>query len=362
MAEVGLRVYAHVSTYIPKVNVYDRPHYYLGRALLPNARYESSAGSIHINSRGFRGKEFEVPKPPGVYRVFALGGSTTFGYYPATSSDEAAYPAVLEKLLNEARPAVGGGQRYEVVNAGVPGYSARTSLQNFAARVLFLQPDMIVVYHATNDLARYGNEANLTHPLLNQFVPSGAWDGFLDGVMGWSYAFQELRFTLGRRLLGLLTGAGAAPARSGEPWQLDQRYPEAFRRDLRNIVVLARANGVVPVLASQSIAFTKDTDFAHLSEAEKRMGFDKPADFYAAVPPERRYELFQLYNRIVREVAETEAAIFADVDAEIPKTPEYHWDYCHLTDKGSALQAAVIHRAIAKASASRPPSAPRVAP
>lgn len=348
-AELGLRVYARFSAYIPKVNLYDAPHYYLGRALLPNASYTSRVASLHVNSRGFRGKEFDVPKPDGVYRIFALGGSTTFGYYPATTSDATAYPAVLDDALNRAKPDATVG-RYEVINAGVPGYSLRTSLQNLAGRVLFLQPDMVIVYHLTNDLARYGNEENLDRPLLNQFVPQGAANGFLDQVMGWSYAFQELRFSLGTRLLGgLLANLDGAPRQATPPaaaWQPDARYLDAFRRDLRNLVLLAKANGVRVLLSTQSIAFTEKTDFAHLSDDERRMQFDRPAVFYATVPPGERHALFKRYNEIIREVARGEGALFADVDAAIPKTPEYHWDYCHLTDRGSALQAETIARAI----------------
>lgn len=344
-AELGLRIYARLSDYIPKVAVYDAPHHYLGRALVPNADYQSRVAGVHVNSRGFRGKEFDVPKPPHTYRVFALGGSTTFGYYPATTSDAAAYPAVLEDLLNHDKPDA-AVSRYEVVNAGVPGYSLRTSLQNLAGRILFLQPDMVIVYHLTNDLARYGNEHNLSHPMLNQFAPSGAASGFLDGIMGGSYAFQELRFSIGRRLFAGPGGERPDVPPAGADWQLDQRYLDAFRRDLRNIVVLARANGVRTVLATQSIAFTEKTDFSRLTDDERRMRFDHPAAFYAAVPGPHRHALVQRYNDIIREVAQTENALLADVDAVIPKTPEYHWDYCHLTDKGTALQAQVIHRAI----------------
>lgn len=358
LAEVGLRVYARVSAYVPKVNLYDAPHAYLGRALIPGATFESTVASIHVNSRGFRGKEFAMPKPPGTYRIFALGGSTTFGYYPATSSDTTAYPAVLEEKLNQDRPNA-GIDRYEVVNAGVPGYSLRTSLQNLAGRVLFLQPDMVVVYHLTNDLARYGNEANLHYPMQNQFSAGGVVDGLLDQVMGWSWAFQELRFSLGTRLLGGLAGPRKMPVADDGNWQPDNRYLDAFRRDLRNLVLIAKANGVVPVVATQSIAFTEKTDFSNLNDAERRMQFDRPAIFYATVPPSQRYHLFKRYNAIIREVAQAEGAIFADVDAAVPKTPEYHWDYCHLTDRGSALQAETIHRAIREAGTSRLAGGPK---
>lgn len=349
--EIGLRVYARVSTYIPKVNLYDAPHYFLGRALVPNARFKSTVGEINVNSNGFRGEEFATPKAQGNYRIFAMGGSTTFGYYPATSSDRAAYPGVLAALLQSNRPNPSVA-KYEVINAGVPGYSMRTLTQSLLARILFYEPDMVVITEVTNDLARYGNVAGLDHPLLNQFVPTGIVAGLLDNLLGWSYAIQELRFVLGTRIWGGLVARftnESAPNPSGSKgWVRDARYEEAFRRDVRNLVRIAKLNGVTPVLATQAISFREDTDFSNLTADEVKMQFNKPAIFYATVPANERYMMFRRYNVIIREVAEAEGAIYADVDAAIPKTSEYHWDYCHLTDKGSAIQAEVIFKAITK--------------
>lgn len=351
-AELGLRLFAHFTPYIPKVieHTSGAGHYSLGKALVPGSSYSTRIASIHVNSRGFRGPEFAMPKPPGNYRIFALGGSTTFGYYPSTTSDAAAYPAVLERLLNAKAPD-SAVKRYEVVNAGVPGYSTRTSTTNFHARILHLQPDAIIVYHNTNDLARYGDEEGLLYPLMKQFIPYGFVTGLLDHMLGWSYAIQELRFTLESRLNLSLLARDPSDFPTQTEWTLDTRYLEAFRRDLRNLVILAKANGVRPILASQSIAFSEKTDFSHLTENEKEMRFQKPAIFYRRVPPEQRYHLFKRYNDIIREVAEQEQALFVDVNAAIPKTPEYHYDYCHLTDRGSALQAAAIHAALLKTDA-----------
>lgn len=342
LGEVGLRLYEAFTPYISKTEPYLADHRYLGRTLLPNAHYANGVASLQVNAEGFRGKPLLTPKPAGSYRIFALGGSTTFGHFPDTHDDTVTYPAVLEGLLNQHKPNPTVTQ-YEVVNAGVPGFSARTSLANFLFRVLYYQPDLIVIYHNTNDLSRYGNEANLLHPLHNQFMPEGVSVGLLDHLFGWSYLVQELRYTLGNRLAAW--GHSTSPV-AAQPWVLDARYPEAFRRDLRNLVVVAKANGVLPVLASQSIAFTAQTDFANLTADERQMRFDRPALFYATVPPQQRYALFQHYNAIIREVAVAEAVPFADVDAVIPKTPEYHTDYCHLTDRGSALQAEVIYRTL----------------
>ena len=48
----------------------------------------------------------------------------------------------------------------------------------------------------------------------------------------------------------------------GGAWSPDPRYPEAYRRDLRNLVTLAKTNGVRSVLTAPSIAVTQETDFA----------------------------------------------------------------------------------------------------
>lgn len=344
IGEIGLRVYEALTPYISKTDPYLSDHRFLARTLIPNADYQNGAATLHVNSKGFRGKEFDAVKAPGTCRIFALGGSTTFGHFPDTSGDAAAYPAVLENLLNQSRPEQ-GITRYEVINAGVPGFSLRSSLANFLFRVVYFQPDVVVIYHNTNDLSRYGNAQNLSNPLENQFIPKRFTTGLLDHILGWSYLVQEIRFTLVSRLRFGSSGTPPAYA-AGTPWQLDHRYPEAFRRDLRNLVIVAKANGVTPVLVSESIAFTSKTDFSNLSADEMKMKFNHPALFYATVPPAQRYNLFKLYNGIIREVATEQNVPFADVDAVIPKTPEYHTDYCHLTDRGSALQAEVIFRTL----------------
>ena len=50
------------------------PHHYL--AYYPSPGY--AKGENRHNSLGYRGEEFAVPKPPSVYRIVCLGGSTTY--------------------------------------------------------------------------------------------------------------------------------------------------------------------------------------------------------------------------------------------------------------------------------------------
>jgi len=88
-----------------------------------------------INSMGCRGPEFEINKPAGVKRVVALGDSVTFGA-------AVGYPNALAECL---------GKSYEVINAGVPGFSVFQGLKLFESRIAQLKPDIVTVMFGWND-------------------------------------------------------------------------------------------------------------------------------------------------------------------------------------------------------------------
>ena len=118
------------------------------RTLKPG--YERDAGkiAIAINSLGFRGDEITREKPVGTIRIACMGASTTF--CTEASSNEAVWPQQLQALLNAAHPEV----RFEVINAGIPGYTLDSSVRRLEHHVLPLDPDLVLFYHANNDIAK----------------------------------------------------------------------------------------------------------------------------------------------------------------------------------------------------------------
>ena len=92
LAEGGLRVY---SWYFR--TAYERYNASTGRLeLVPGLQTTLSDGrKIRINSKGFIGPEFEDKKPEGVYRIFTLGDSCTFG-----GDWDVSYAAFLGKRLS----------------------------------------------------------------------------------------------------------------------------------------------------------------------------------------------------------------------------------------------------------------------
>ena len=100
---------------------------------------------VRVNSLGFRGPDFDLLKPAGVYRILCVGNSRTFGDYV---DEEDTFPAQLEKRLRQE-----SGRSVEVINAGVIGYTITDESDFLREKGFALQPDAIIVGFALNDLA-----------------------------------------------------------------------------------------------------------------------------------------------------------------------------------------------------------------
>lgn len=103
---------------------------------------------VSINSHGFRGREIDQVKKPGVTRIITLGSSSTFGYY---DRDNETYPYYLEQELNKHAEITG---RFEVINLGIPHLRSEEILALFQAEAIPLHPDVVTFYEGVNDAAR----------------------------------------------------------------------------------------------------------------------------------------------------------------------------------------------------------------
>jgi lysophospholipase L1-like esterase len=103
-----------------------------------------------MNSEGFRGPEYAIPKPEGTYRVMVAGDSIAQAY-------EMTYPDSWEKrledLLNRSRVPEKSPKRYEVINAAVMGYVSWQSVVRLHDRGMKYQPDLVLLLVGSNDMA-----------------------------------------------------------------------------------------------------------------------------------------------------------------------------------------------------------------
>lgn len=97
---------------------------------------------FQINSHGFKGPEFIIPKPDSIFRILTLGNSCTWG--PA--NDYYTYPRVMERELNSL---VDENFKIEVVNGGVQGYNFERVLKRID-EYLVVEPDHVTIYLGWN--------------------------------------------------------------------------------------------------------------------------------------------------------------------------------------------------------------------
>jgi lysophospholipase L1-like esterase len=151
--------------------------YDIGHEHIPNKQAFLMGCPVSINSAGLRDREFSLSKPKGVYRILALGDSTTFGW---GAHQDKTWPKLLEQKLN-ANPPAGGPQHFEVINSGVGNYNTAQEVAYFKERGRLYHPDMVIIGFAYNDgeLTPRENKNWLARESYLYVVLSSGLDGLL---------------------------------------------------------------------------------------------------------------------------------------------------------------------------------------
>ena len=146
----------------------------------------SGGAPVHTNAHGFRGPDWDVPKPPGAFRVMVLGDSLSFGNLVAY---EDTYAARLRQALHARVPGA------EVVLAAVGGWDTAQELAFLELEGLGYQPDVVVLGFFYND---YRLPADSARPVL--LMPEGMVDG-----RPWWLRWIPYRFVYGVKRSALVT-------------------------------------------------------------------------------------------------------------------------------------------------------------
>jgi len=106
---------------------------------------ESSCFKKTYNSYGFRGNEFQEQKHEIDFRIFTVGGSTTFG---VAGDDDETWPAHLQQIVNEKIT----DKKIEVINFGKSESTTEFEYELIKDKISSLDPDLIIMYDGWNEL------------------------------------------------------------------------------------------------------------------------------------------------------------------------------------------------------------------
>ncbi len=329
LLEIGVRVWlghfatpAQFNKYalytdIPANEFQWSPHPNLNHYPTPNF----TRGLTSHNSLGFRGDEITTEKPEGVFRIAAVGGSTT--YTVRVEDNDKSYPAQLERILREKF----GYENVEVINAGVADYNSWDSIINLTFRVLPFEPDLIIIYHGTNDV-----HARLVEPDAYRPDDSGRrqqWSPPEIPLWQRSALLRAVSRIAGYSSQAVLGDFVNADSYVGWPHYgggldetalldiLEQNPPTYFERNLKNMVAISQANNAQALLAT----------WAH----SPNLG-----DYASTTPYTQGFEE---NNEAVKQVADLTGAPLFDFAGIMPQDENYWADGRHVNEAGALLKA-----------------------
>jgi lysophospholipase L1-like esterase len=295
-------------TTVPKAS----PHF----RLRPGSHGRLVNCPISINSLGFRGAEISAAKD-GVYRIVALGESTTFGM--TLQPGDQPWPEVLEQIIRQRLPT---RRPVQVINAGVPAYGLQDNLARLPGEILPLQPDLIISYHGANGFNMLDNSVLPTlgpAPPVYQERP----------VKLAAQAEHRLRMLWFRRHARRRDAATVAPG--ARP--METQYAAAYRQ----LIQCARTNGVRLALANFSMAVNPASD-------------PKVIDFYQGGGQRLAYGFMRanaVHSLIVRQLAaEHPEVCLVDTHPHLDGEHEKFIDLIHFTGEGERQLATNIFAGI----------------
>jgi lysophospholipase L1-like esterase len=294
------------------------PHPYLSYYPTPNFK----KGLTSHNSLGYRNYEFPLKKPDGVFRIVALGGSST--YDVSIKDNQKTFTAQLERLLNEEY----GYQNIQVINAGVPGHNSWEILGNLEFRVLDLDPDLVIIYEGVNDV-----HARLVVPSAYRGDDLGrrrAWQ--VPHVALWEHSALLRIVSRAMNITRQVSVDDFASAPTYVSWPFESRLQEFdldpaevlkenppiyFRRNLENMIAIAKEHNV-------QILFSTWAYSPHLHD-------------YAS---EGYYQQgFRENNDVVKDIATSHDIPLFDFASVMPQDAKYWADGRHVNEAGALVKA-----------------------
>lgn len=298
-------------------------------------------GGQPLNGAGFRSHEF-IAKPPGVYRILALGDSTTFGMVVTAEGFryiDTPYPQRLAQLLDERA----GPGKFEVMNAGVPGYNSWMGVMLLRSKLRNVRPDLVTVRYGWNDhLMSMGGGGGEVYREVDNPVLLHVEDFMLRTA-----TYRWLR-RLGREMKARGTPEHKpTQADIAKVWRPDVPLDQ-YKKNLRRIVEIGRSKGAEVWLLTTPHAFLIDANRGQYDKFPDTMAAKLLIRFSAIPNFDEMIRIHDQYAEATREVGRETGAPVIDMEAayaaHASEALYNSTDVVHPTQLGHDLEAETLYR------------------
>jgi len=323
------KIYVETNPYLPYVLKSNFSNEKSSVADYPLHRGKFYYGNYTTNNLGYLNgpdgsRNIEIPKPDNIYRINCLGASTT-GNYICSNKENFSYPNELEDALIKFKY-----KNIEVNNFGIGGYNSADILINYALNVVETNADLIIIYHAYNDIDEYlisGFKPDYRHSRKN--LGESFWK-FIIAQQVPNFPFKFMHYIAEYWLPKIPRNSLLKNIRRGDI-NLDINPKDElkiFKRNIQSIIDIAKSNNTKILLS---------TFCHHLHNDIKESKLHK-----------KYQEIVLLENEIIREISLKNEILLVDNANLIPKEDKYFVDSIHFSPDGMKLLASNFADAITK--------------
>lgn len=307
----------------------------------PNTSIKVTGNIVRLNSFGWRGKEFEVPKPKNIYRIVCLGASVTHGL------NKISYPELLEVILQKKLPYIlyNGDIQIEVLNAGIDGHNSDDLLAKLKTEVVKSQPDMIIYYEGFNDIKRKfwkmrESQLGISQPFITPMTSLDR-DKYkkINPLCKYSALWKSVLDILNKKCETLPVISN----RSLKVWDINEIE---IRKHFKEVI--ANVNEMVQFSKNNNIQFilTSYVVLAHgnleLDANEDIIIWNRYYEWLYPLSYSEIQEMFRIINNEYKILAMKEHVLFLDIYAKYPQLPLFFTDPIHFTQKGDEVMAEIV--------------------
>jgi lysophospholipase L1-like esterase len=265
-----------------------------------------------VNAQGFVNstrRTYPLIKESHVYRIISLGCS-------CTNRGWITYPERLENLLNEVN---GSDMSFEVINAGVGGYSSYQGMRYFTNELLKYSPDLVTVYFGWNDHWRAIHYPDKLQPRANDFSIR------VQEVLNHARFYQFLH-----KSISVMT----ARTKSKQDKTFHPRVSTSdYRQNIEAIISAARKHSINVLLLTAPHALNPENTKFYI-----RLGL--------ITPEVDLNKTHRRYNDVIRDIAEAERVTMVDLESLFDSLPDkssyFLKDGIHHREKGLSVIAQAI--------------------